>query len=144
MKQQYSNHRKYYIPHHFILLPVLGILLGMGVWKSFCNDGNELAWRLFSISVFLILCVSVMMRQHYALGNQDRIILLEFKLRYFELTGKNAADIVKQLQFSQVAALRFASDQEFMILLTRALQEGLSGNEIKKLIKDWQPDENRV
>ena len=85
-----------------------------------------------------------MLRQHYALGNQDRIIRLEFKLRYFELFGKRSNLIEKQLSFSQIAALRFANDDEFIILLDKALQAGMKGNDIKKSIKDWQPDNERL
>ena len=85
-----------------------------------------------------------MLRQHYALGNQNRIVLLEFRLRYFELFGKSADIVVKQLSFEQVAALRFANEKEFVTLLNRALQDNISGDEIKRAITDWQADDNRV
>ncbi|MEI9806950.1 MAG: DUF6526 family protein [Bacteroidota bacterium] len=68
-----------------------------------------------------------MLRQHYALGNQDRIVRLEFRLRYYEVFGKNAGKAEKKLSFSQIAALRFADDDEFTGLLDRALTENLSG-----------------
>ena len=85
-----------------------------------------------------------MLRQHYALGNQDRIVRLEFRLRYFEIFGKTAEAAEKRLSFSQIAALRFADQNEFVHLINLALNKGLSADEIKRAIKDWQPDNNRV
>ncbi len=85
-----------------------------------------------------------MLRQHYALGNQDRIIRLEFKQRYFEIFGKRSDDVENKLSFGQIAALRFAYDDEFSILLEKALTENISGDEIKKSITNWRPDHQRV
>ena len=85
-----------------------------------------------------------MLRQHYALNNQNRIVRLEFRLRYFELMGHSAAKVEKQLSFGQIAGLRFANDAEFIILMERALKDDLSADEIKKAIVDWQADTMRV
>lgn len=142
--QNYSNHRKYYPPHHFVLLPLLMILLIIGVVKSFNDVANQLSWILFSIVVFLLLYLAVMLRQHYALGNQNRIIRLEFKQRYFEIFGKRSDEIEEKLNFGQIAALRFAYDDEFKILLEKALKENISGDAIKRSIKKWKPDFHRV
>jgi len=143
-EQNYTNHRKFYVPHHFILLPALLVLLIFGITKIFNDEANKLIWILFSVVIFLIMYVSVMLRQHYALGNQNRIIRLEFKQRYFELFNKNSDDVISKLNFGQVAALRFAYDDEFKVLLGRAINEKLSGDEIKKAITKWRADHNRV
>lgn len=142
--QTYKNHIKFYPPHHFVYLPLLIILLGWGVWNYFNNDGNQLIWGLFSIIVFLILFLALMVRQHYALGNQNRIVRLEFKQRYFELYGKRSDEVEEQLKFDQIAALRFAYDDEFKTLLNKALQSNISGAEIKKSITNWKGDYNRI
>ena len=142
--QNYSNHRKYYPPHHFVLLPLLMILLIIGVVKSFNDVANQLSWILFSIVVFLLLYLAVMLRQHYALGNQNRIIRLEFKQRYFEIFGKRSDEIEEKLNFGQIAALRFAYDDEFKILLEKALKDNISGDALKRSIKKWKPDFHRV
>lgn len=144
-EQNYSNHRKFYPPHHFIFLPVCFGLLVFSVFKIFKTDSTEkLVWELFSIAIFLILFLAVMLRQHYALGNQNRIIRLEFKQRYFELFSKRSDPVEEKLNFGHIAALRFAYDDEFKILLERALNENLSGDSIKKSIKNWRADHNRV
>lgn len=145
MKQQnYKNHIRYYPPHHFVFLPLMGFLLVLGVWKAYSDETNRLIWLLFGILSFCILFLAIMLRQHYALGNQDRIVRLEFRLRYFELFGKRSEDIETNLSFSQIAALRFCDDEEFKTLLARALNERISGDEIKRSIKNWQGDYMRL
>lgn len=142
--QNYNNHRKFYPPHHFIYLPLLGILQVFGIVKIFTDETHQVSWILFSIVIFLILYLAMMVRQHYALGNQNRIIRLEFKQRYFEIFNERSHDIEEKLNFGQIAALRFAYDDEFKILLNKALTENISGNEIKKSISRWRPDHHRV
>ena len=143
-KQNFSNHKRYYAPHHFIFLPGLAVLLTIGIRKAIIDEEHQLVWELFSVVIFCTLYLAIMLRQHYALGNQDRIVRLEFRLRYFEAFGKNAAAVEKQLSFSQIAALRFANDAEFIHLINLALNNRLSADEIKRSIKDWQPDNDRV
>ena len=48
----------------------------------------------FSGAIFLIIWVAFMMRQHYALTLQNRIIIDEVKFRYFRLTGKSIDEIL--------------------------------------------------
>ncbi|KQS93037.1 DUF6526 family protein [Chryseobacterium sp. Leaf394] len=142
--QNYQNHRKFYAPHHFIYLPLVIFLQDFGVYKIFNDSVNQLMWILFSAVIFLILFLAVMVRQHYALGLQNRIVRLEFKQRYFELFSLRSDKVEEKLNFSQIAALRFAYDDEFKILLEKALKENLSGDEIKKSITNWRADEHRI
>ena len=142
--QNYKNHAKFYPPHHFIYLPLVMGLMIWGIWNIFKNDANQLIWILFSILVFLILYLALMLRQHYALGNQNRIVRLEFKQRYFELYGTRSDEVENKLKFGQIAALRFAYDDEFKILLEKALTSDISGDEIKKSIQEWRPDLHRI
>ena len=85
-----------------------------------------------------------MLRQHYALVLQNRMVRLEFKQRYFELYQQRSDDVEEKLNFSQIAALRFTYDEEFKLLLEKTLKENISGDDIKKSIKKWRADENRV
>ena len=142
--QNYENHKKFYPPHHFIYLPLLFILQILGIWKIFNDKPNQLIWILFSVIIFLFLYLALMLRQHYALGNQNRIVRLEFKLRYFELFGKSSDEVESKLSFSQLSALRFAYDDEFKVLLDKAIQQNISGDEIKKSITNWKADNHRV
>jgi Family of unknown function (DUF6526) len=142
--QNYQNHRKFYPPHHFIYLPLLLALQIYGIYKSLQNDENQLVWIVFSVILFLLLYLSIMVRQHYALGLQNRLVRLEFKQRYFEIYGKRSDEAEENLSFGQIAALRFAYDDEFKELLNKALREKISGDEIKKTIKNWKGDYHRI
>lgn len=142
--QNYKNHRKYYPPHHFIFLPLLFFLEIFGIYKVFKDSEHELLWILFSVLIFMILYLAIMVRQHYALGLQNRLVRLEFKQRYFELFNKGSGEVEEKLSFSQIAALRFAYDDEFKELLYKALHENISGDQIKKSIKKWRADFHRI
>lgn len=143
-EQNYKNHRKFYPPHHFIFLPLLIVMEIYGIYKIWEDTGNQLTWILFSIVIFMLFYLAFMTRQHYALGLQNRMVKLEFRQRYFEIFGQRSDDAVNQLRFDQIAALRFAYDEEFKELLNRALQENISGDEIKRAIKNWNSDHDRI
>lgn len=85
-----------------------------------------------------------MLRQHYALTLQNRMVLLEMRFRYFTLTNQRLELLEDKLNFGQIAALRFASDEELPELIKKAIADGLSGDDIKRLIKNWLPDNRRV
>ncbi|MEP6616791.1 MAG: DUF6526 family protein [Ginsengibacter sp.] len=142
--QNYSNYKKYYIPHHFIFLPLTVFLTTLGIWEAYSNAEHRLEWQMFSILSFCLLYLAVMLRQHYALGNQDRIVRLEFRLRYFELFGESSGQVEEKLSFDQIAAFRFADQDEFKKLLEKALNENFSASQIKKSIKNWKADHMRL
>ncbi len=142
--QNYKNHRKFYPPHHFIYLPLLILLEAFGIFKIFNDEANQLIWIVFSVIIFLIFYLAIMLRQHYALGLQNRMVRLEFKQRYFEIFGLRSDEVEEKLTFGQIAALRFANDDEFKGLLYKALHENISGDQIKRSIKKWRPDNHRI
>jgi hypothetical protein len=143
-EQNYKNHLRFYAPHHFIFLPLMCFFIGTGIYKYFSEYQQKLIWGLFSILSFCILYLAVMLRQHYALNNQNRIVRLEFYLRYFQLSGKKYDDSLNKLSFAQIAALRFALDNEFLILTQKAMSENTKADDIKKAIVNWKPDHMRV
>lgn len=143
-EQNINNYRRYYAPHHFIFLPVMLGCVFVGVVKGIRDESHQLEWFLFALLSFAILYLGIMLRQHYALGNQNRIVRLEFRLRYLELKGKSCSPIESRLSFSQIAVLRFADNDEFKVLVEKALNENMSGQKIKESIKNWQADNMRV
>ncbi len=142
--QNYKNHLRFYAPHHFIFLPLMCFLIALGIYKYFTDEPQKLIWSIFSVLSFCILYLAIMLRQHYALGNQNRIVRLEFYLRYFQFSGEKYDDTLGKLSFSQIAALRFACDDEFLTLTQKALLENTKPDEIKKAIIRWKPDLMRV
>jgi len=143
-EQNYSNHVRYYTPHHFIYYPVLGIAFLMAVGCAFAFSQQAYLWAAIAVLLLLIAILSFMMRQHYALNNQNRIVRLELRLRYYILTQQRLEPIEQQLSFGQLAALRFAPDEELPALIRRAIDDRLSADEIKRAIKNWQPDNMRA
>lgn len=142
--QNFKNHRKYYPFHHFFILPVLLIITVVATIGIFKYPEQQNIYTLIAALSFLSLLVAIMLRQHYALGNQNRIVRLEMRLRYFEITGKRFYEIEKKLRFGQIAALRFASDAELLPLIEKAITENLSSTAIKKSIQNWEADDMRV
>jgi hypothetical protein len=143
-KQNYRNHVRYYPLHHFIFYPLGFTFLGISAGWSVFHPEARYYMGLLSAALSLILLLSFMMRQHYALNNQDRIVRLEMRLRYYILTAKSFEAVEKQLTFKQIAALRFASDQELISLIKETIEDDLSPEMIKRKIIDWQPDDMRV
>jgi hypothetical protein len=143
-EQNYKNHAKYYTGHHFIFYPVVlaGFIYSLTNISAYPEHSRE--WMAISALFFIAGWVSFMLRQHYALGNQNRILRAEMRLRYYILTQKNFLPLEQQLSFGQLAALRFASDEELPALLQQAIKENLSPSTIKKMIKNWVPDHMRV
>ncbi len=142
-QQNYANHIRWYPPHHFFFLPLIAVLIAGSAWCAVHYPEDRLVWIAIAAAFCAIAFVGVIDRQHYALGNQDRIVRLEMRLRYYQLTGQRLEQHEAQLSQGQIAALRFASDGELPALLQRALAEKLSPDEIKKAVRAWQPDEMR-
>lgn len=143
-KQNYSNHTRYYVPHHFIFYPLIFALFMVCGSCIFLFPDRWVEWSCITALVLFMGWLSFMLRQHYALGNQNRIVRLELRLRYYQLTHKRFEEIEQRLSFSQLAALRFASDEELLVLIQRTVDEDLSPTAIKRSIINWLPDNMRV
>lgn len=143
-RQQYKNHIRWYPPHHFIFYPLVSILFFAGIYGY--NQHFNINWLWLAVSAIAVFIgwSSFMMRQHYSLICQNRIVRLEMRFRYFALTGKRLEMIEPQLSFGQIAALRFASDDELLTLIEKTLKEKLSPDEIKRSIRNWLADDMRV
>ena len=142
MAQNSKNFRQFYAPHHFVFYPVSLILLGLCIHHAL-HDGGYI-WWMAALLTCMLIALSFMMRQHYALGLQDRIIRLEMRHKYFVLTGKDFEKLESKLSFKQVAALRFASDDQLPELVEQAIAQNLGPQQIRDSIKNWKPDLNRV
>jgi hypothetical protein len=141
--QSYKNHRRLNPVHHFILTPITLVIFVWSIINVF-QDDQSLAHKIYFTLTATILLILGLLARSYGLRNQDRIIRIEMRLRYFELTGSSFSSKEKQLRLGQIIALRFASDEELLGLMDRTISENLSGTEIKKAIKSWQADNMRV
>lgn len=143
-KQDYSNHAKYYPSHHFLFYPLSLALLIFVLRCSWVYPSSRWEWLTIAAAVVLIMWLSFMTRQHYALTAQDRMVRMEMRFRYFVLTRQRLEPLESKLSFGQLAALRFASDEELPELIDKTIAENTAPREIKKSIKNWLPDTMRV
>lgn len=142
--QNYKNHIRFYPPHHFVFYPVVLFMGAFALRAAFTDQSNQTLWIFISVLVFVIGWLAFMLRQHYALILQNRIVRSELRYRYFVTTGTRLEPMENLLNEGQLFALRFAPDEELPNLVQRAVAEKMSGDEIKKAIVNWFPDNHRV
>lgn len=141
--QHYGNHRRYVMMYHVVLFVlVVATLIGsvVNLWMSLGNHD-----RLYSASLIVVLAIVALVQFFYSrsfpLKAQDRAIRAEENLRHFVKTGKM---LDARLTLRQIIGLRFASDGEFVDLAKKAADEGMSEEDIKKAVKNWRADYDRV
>ncbi|MFZ4622251.1 MAG: DUF6526 family protein [Bacteroidota bacterium] len=142
-EQNYSNHRHGFFQRDMIILLIL-ILTAVGsvinLYLSLCDHQ-----RLYTASLVAVLTICVLVQFWYGWENsikiQDRAIRAEENLRHFALSGKL---LDPNLKIGQIVALRFASNEEFVVLAKRAVDEKLSRDDIKKAVKTWRADHHRI
>jgi len=86
----------------------------------------------------------VLISRTYITRLQDRIIKLEMKVRSASLLTPELQRALFTLNIKQIAALRFASDDELPQLIEQTIRERLAPTDIKKAIRNWVPDLDRT
>lgn len=140
-KQNFKSHARYVPLWHFVTsFAILALLIGSIVNFVKSTEDNAYSASLL-ILVSLILISIFWYARRFALVAQDRAIRAEENLRHYILTGK---PLSRQLRTSQIIALRFAPDEEFVELAQRAVNEKMRSKAIKKAIKNWKADHHRA
>jgi hypothetical protein len=141
--QNYANHRTSVPIYNRVLFPLLIITFIGSLVNVYLSLGDH--QRIYSASLITVLTFCGLIQYWYsrvfALRVQDRAIRAEENLRHFVMTGKL---LDPNLKIGQIVALRFASDEEFLGLAKRAVEENLSREDIKKAIKTWRADHHRA
>jgi len=142
-EQSYAKHAKWVPLFHFFLGP-LNLLTLIGAIVNLViainrGEGRRVAVLLVTLSV--AVAILSFLARIFALKAQDRAIRAEEKLRHFILTGK---PLDPRLTIQQIIGLRFASDSEFPELARRAAEENLSLDAVKRAVKTWRPDHDRL
>jgi len=141
--QNAKNHLRFFPLYHFLLIPISGFAF---IWSLIHLVQDSENWQhnllmcLITFSVFLGAFAS----RISSLKNQDRIIRLEMRYRYFELSGTSFSEKEQQLRLSQIIALRFAGDDELLALIENSISNKSSSADIKANIKNWKEDNRRV
>ena len=139
--QNFKNHNIFLKGFHGLLsMGILGLGCG-GVIYLFQGDADATYPASLFILISFLLTVIMWYLRIFPLKAQDRAIRAEENLRHYVLAGKL---LPPNLKISQIVALRFAPDDEFLPLIERTLDKNLTQKEIKKEIKNWKPDYYRV
>ncbi|MGE0865041.1 MAG: DUF6526 family protein [Vicinamibacterales bacterium] len=138
--QSYESHGYHPVPTYW----ATGfILLTLGLMYADLHLGwHTEHWAFFTLIVSVMILLSISRWNTVAL--QDRIIMLEMKVRCAELLPAGQDANLARLSKKQIAALRFASDDELGGLLERAARENLDPKSIKASIRTWRPDPYRT
>ena len=135
-EQSFARHGHHPVPTYvatvFVLLAVIGLV---GAWLL---DWDTLEVGAVTLSLAVVTLVSI--SRTYIVRLQDRIIMLEMKVRCAEVLAAGQDARLAELTPKQIVALRFASDDELGDLLDRAIREKLAPKEIKRAVKRWRPD----
>jgi uncharacterized membrane protein len=140
-QQNYSNHARMVPGFHYVAFGLaLAIFIGSLVNLYHATPDTHYSAALIVALTILIILVAWYTRV-FALKAQDRAIRAEENFRHFVLTGK---PLDSRLRMSQIIALRFAGDEEFVALAQKAVDENLSAKAIKQSINNWKADTYRV
>ena len=142
-EQSYAKHAKFVPMFHFVLFGIIALtFIGsfVNLWQSLGDHERIYNASLISaISAALVLLFAF--TRTFSMGVQDRAIRAEENLRHFALTGKL---LDPRLSIKQIVGLRFASDAEFAELARKAAEGSMPQDEIKKSVKHWRADHDRV
>ena len=143
-EQSYAKHAKLVPLFHFCLLPLLlAVFIGsvVNLYKAIEYDHNGLRVALILVAFSVAGILTAFFARVFALKAQDRAIRAEENLRHYVLTGKL---LDRRLTMGEIIGLRFAPDDEFPALARKAADENLTRDEIKKSVKNWRADHDRV
>jgi len=134
--QNFENHPVF--PKGLVYIGVAGLVAAIAAALGAFVFSGTLGTYLLGAAVVVngfATVGAILVSRLYAVGLQDRIIRMEMRYRPRAAT----------LTTKQLVGLRFASDAELPDLINKVLDEKLDKpNPIKKLVKDWQPDFERI
>ena len=134
--QSFASHGHHPVATYIAaVFTLVALIASVGAWLF--------DWTTLDIAVVALSCAAVVfvsISRMYITRLQDRIILLEMKVRCAGLLSPAQCAQLTDLRPKQVVALRFASDEELSELLDRAVREKLAPQDIKRAIKRWRAD----
>jgi hypothetical protein len=138
--QSFESHAHHPLPTYIASALWLGAAVAFAGSLMFGWHTQALAFGLLLGAVF----VNISIERVYTTKLQDRIIMLEMKVRCAELLPAGEDARLAQLSPKQIVALRFASDAELGGLLDRAVRERLTPADIKRAVREWRADQHRT
>lgn len=141
--QNYATHRRFVPLYHYYLTGfVFATLIGsvINLVKSI-NAGSGVYSASLILAVILAMILVGFFARTFALRAQDRVIRAEENLRHYIKFGSL---LDPRLKMRQIIGLRFASDEEYEALIHQAIEKNLAEEDIKKAVKNWRADEDRM
>jgi hypothetical protein len=139
-EQSYQSHAHHPIPTYIAaVFSLIALVLIVGQMRWGWDTAN---WTMLALLLTGMTLNS--MSRWYIVKLQDRIIMLEMKVRAAEILTPGQDALLAKLGPKQIVALRFAADDELGALLERAARENLSPKDIKASIRTWRPDLHRT
>ncbi len=143
MEQSYTRHTKIDPLFHYVLAPLSLVTIILGVIQfiqALINNSFTLSAYILLFLGFVLFFIVIKVRL-YAIKLQDRLIRTEESFRYYILTVRR---LDPRLTLKQLIALRFASDEEYSLLVEKTVIENLSAEQIKLEVQNWKADFHRV
>jgi hypothetical protein len=143
MEQSYTRHTKIDPLFHYVLAPLSLVTVILGVIQfiqALINNSFTLSGYILLFSGIVLFLIVIKVRL-YAIKLQDRLIRTEESFRYYILTGRR---LDPRLTLKQLIALRFASDEEYSLLVEKTVSDNLSAEQIKLEVQNWKADFHRV
>jgi hypothetical protein len=136
--QNFQNHARFVPAYHFVASTILLINV---IWSLIRLVRVPSADTVMGLLVAIAILIVWLYARVFALAVQDRLIRLEMTLRLEKLLPPDLKPRIKEFTVGQLIALRFAGDDELPGLAKTVLQQNISSRaEIKKLVKNWNPD----
>ncbi len=140
MTQNYQTHA--HKPMATIVATVAWVAAAVGFTAAW--DGASWGWPVGIGGLLVAVLSLITISRVYTTRLQDRIIVLEERLRAERLLAPAQLAAWQTLSPKQVVALRFASDSEFAALAARAAGENLKPDAIKRAVTAWRADHRRT
>mgnify|MGYP001249083663 CR=1 FL=1 len=140
--QNYDNHSKSPPKYFMVASALIGAHM---IWAMFVMaTAFSLSSVMSGLFAIGILMIAFYARLH-ALGVQDRVIRLEEQIRLERILGSESREDIHGMATGQLIGLRFASDGEVAALFRTIVEEDIEDrNEIKKRVKVWRADHQRI
>ena len=142
MPQTYANHVHRpvaaVVGYLFVLIAIVALAL------RWFEIGGRASFAVGLSAIIGALLALLVISRTYITRLQDRIIKLEMRVRTMGLLTADQQATLFRLTNKQIAALRFAADQELAALADRAARENLRPDDIKRAVKSWVPDLDRT
>jgi hypothetical protein len=140
--QSFKTHGRLDPPYHMVFGTVLIVNLVIAI--CFMVQHHYTLFSAWLVILSIAVFIPAMRLRNYPLKVQDRVIRLEERLRLQALAPAEWHAQIYRLTEDQLIGLRFAADDEVVVLAKVALEEKLTRKQIKERIKNWRADNWRI